>query len=69
MKDVQEAMTLTNYKQYIEYRVVHDNVDELKVFVHYVVVKALHTEVRTRPLDWKSLANHVGALVNPNVKC
>ena len=41
----------------------------MKVVILYVEAKGQQTEVRTQPLDGKSLANHVGAVINTNAKC
>ena len=69
MKDVQGAVTLNHYKQYIQYHIVHDTLKEVKVLILYVEANFQHTDVPMQSLDWKSLANHVGALMNTNEEC
>ena len=69
MNDVQGAVTLTHYKQYIQYHIVRDTLEEVEVLIHYVEAKDQHLDVRTKPLDRKSLANPVGTLMNTNTKC
>ena len=66
MKDVQGAAALTHYKQYIQYHIVRDTLEEVRVLIHYVEEKSQHTDGRTQPLNRTSLANHVGAHINTN---
>ena len=69
MKYVQGEVTLSNYRQFIEYEIIRDILEEGKVLIHYVEAKGQHMDVRTQPLDWKTWAPHVGALNNPNTNC
>ena len=62
MKDVLGSLQLTNYRQYIDYHIVRDTLEEVKVLIHYVDAEDQDTDVRKRPLEWKSLANNVEIL-------
>ena len=66
MKVIQGAVTLTHYKQYVQYHTVRGTLEEVKVLIHYVEEKSQHTDGRTQPLNRTSLANHVGAVMNRN---
>ena len=48
MNDVQGAVTQTHYKQYIQYHIVRDALEEVKVLIHYVESKDQHTDVRPK---------------------
>ena len=52
------------------YRVSHRpyTLKEVTVLIHYFETGGQRTDVRTQPLDWKSLANHIGVLMDTNMK-
>ena len=63
------APDILKYTRTVANHIFRNTLEEVKVLIHYVEAKDQHTDVRTKPLDWKSLTNHVGTLMNTNTKC